>query len=1215
MHMLLHTVLLCVVGSAYASSESTYSSTAISSKRQESKENSISTSVLSSVYSSSSNSKVSSESSFISSLNSQADSSKSSVFSSNVHESSTAAYSLSSSRPGSSLRSDATSAKTVTSETSVSLLSTSAYYANRQRSSSNHVHLPESNAVPSSLYPTISVSSASNRASSLQSAKVPSSKVNPPSASRLSSLHASSVVKSSSNMKVSKSGRSSVVHSSSRMIKPSSVASSFKNSALFTSRSGTPSSNIKISATPSSSLESASAYETQQFSITPDDISPVSPAFFELLSYVSPCESDHYENPVNINVGWKNGGSSAEGWILADMVTDIKNQMANDWATPFYTSFMQRGGIICGAWFGAMVSNKDTMSSIEDTLRGYFISNGISDYRYFEYLDPNLAMNSMGIFCSTLNDPATVANAVKGWSMHKSVAESIGGFDGIASIGTLTICNNQYANRKFGDTSPDHHMGACDAVTVGSSGNPRDSCPISWDELSLYNPNVPIYSLHQGDQVCCSYGDGSSPYTPMYQCSSDTTEVAFKLTTGYRSGGSSPNDGWILADMVTDIKNQMTNDWAKPAFTSFMQRGGLTCGAYMGAMVNNLETVSSVEQDIRNDLKNYFMPSLKYYEHVDPQRNAMMVFGIACSTDSDLDSVAKIVRGWSMGTSAVESTQISGYNDFKYENLCYLDYNNRKSGNLNTDDHVGYCEEREVSSGQTASSVCGLSGDILADYNKGLDFNNLPANQFVCCSVGIQDLRPKQNADGSCYTYVIQENDSCAALESKFYPLSSDDLYNFNKNTFGWFGCDNTHPRIGDVICLSAGTPPRPSVNPFAECGPQAAGDKYNSECPLNACCSQYGMCGYGDDYCKVTYSETNAPGTTGCISNCGDVSLGPASSSWQNVAYFDGSDSSSPVTDYDSYDVIHLAFGGISSDHSSLNVDAIQTQYNNFKSMKKAKKVLSFGGQAFSTGQNTYQIFREAIGKDYANFATTVYNFMQQQENQFLDGIDFDWEFPGAQDQDGLPADDPSHGQHLLKFLIDLRGKLGDDKIISIAIPASYYYLQTYPIAEMSKYVSYFVFMTYDLHGQWDYGSDTTRCHTNYYDTLQALKMIIKAGVPGDKVRVGTANYARSYQLTSDCNGEGCDFTGPNSGAYAGKYGGVQGILTPLDISYILGNKKINSIVNDQGSQCTLLRYDDTQWAAWTINNDDRNAEYQQLGFGGSSLWLSNYVGGTTGN
>ena len=39
--------------------------------------------------------------------------------------------------------------------------------------------------------------------------------------------------------------------------------------------------------------------------------------------------------------------------------------------------------------------------------------------------------------------------------------------------------------------------------------------------------------------------------------------------------------------------------------------------------------------------------------------------------------------------------------------------------------------------------------------------------------------------------------------------------------------------------------------------------------------------------------------------------------------------------------------------------------------------------------------------------------------------------------------------------------------KSVSIAAPASYWYLKGFPIAKISKVVDYIIYMTYDLHGQ----------------------------------------------------------------------------------------------------------------------------------------------------
>lgn len=41
------------------------------------------------------------------------------------------------------------------------------------------------------------------------------------------------------------------------------------------------------------------------------------------------------------------------------------------------------------------------------------------------------------------------------------------------------------------------------------------------------------------------------------------------------------------------------------------------------------------------------------------------------------------------------------------------------------------------------------------------------------------------------------------------------------------------------------------------------------------------------------------------------------------------------------------------------------------------------------------------------------------------------------------------------------------------MAAPASYWYLKQFPIDKMADVVDYIVYMTYDLHGQWDAGNE----------------------------------------------------------------------------------------------------------------------------------------------
>lgn len=173
---------------------------------------------------------------------------------------------------------------------------------------------------------------------------------------------------------------------------------------------------------------------------------------------------------------------------------------------------------------------------------------------------------------------------------------------------------------------------------------------------------------------------------------------------------------------------------------------------------------------------------------------------------------------------------------------------------------------------------------------------------------------------------------------------------------------------------------------------------------------------------------------------------------------------------------------------------------------------------------------------------ATNIANFVKEHG---LDGVDIDWEYPAAPDIPGIPRGDPIDGPNYLAFLKLLRAALPAGKELGIAAPASYWYLKGFPIKEMSAVVDYIVYMTYDLHGQWDHGNewsqdgcktgDCLRSHINMTETLSALAMVTKAGVPASKIIVGTSSYGRSFQMKDpNCRGPNCQFTGTANISYA---------------------------------------------------------------------------------
>jgi len=83
--------------------------------------------------------------------------------------------------------------------------------------------------------------------------------------------------------------------------------------------------------------------------------------------------------------------------------------------------------------------------------------------------------------------------------------------------------------------------------------------------------------------------------------------------------------------------------------------------------------------------------------------------------------------------------------------------------------------------------------------------------------------------------------------------------------------------------------------------------------------------------------------------------------------------------------------------------------------------------------------------------------------------------EYPAAPDIPGIPPGSKEDGQNYLEFLKLVKKYLPSGKSLAVAAPASFWYLKGFPIEDMGKILDYIVYMTYDIHGQWDYGNKWT--------------------------------------------------------------------------------------------------------------------------------------------
>ncbi|KAJ5274037.1 killer toxin alpha/beta [Penicillium angulare] len=655
---------------------------------------------------------------------------------------------------------------------------------------------------------------------------------------------------------------------------------------------------------------------------------------------------------------------------------------------------------------------------------------------------------------------------------------------------------------------------------------------------------------------------------------------------------------------------------------------GVAVGVYLGSAVNNKKTVSSVFEHMRQQSSGAKDVESMTMQRCNDVSNAKSIVGVAFDTTGNLVSVQKSVASWHAGQCAEAVGTSTTIDAVK---ISETPSQSATNSNSTVSDHQlskrGDCKVTSVGGGDTCTSMAKACGVSLADFKKyntdnDVDCNNLPVGTRLCCDAGtLPDIAPKANKDGSCHSYKVQSNDKCSTIAAA-NGIKASDISDFNDGTtWGWFGCNNL--QVGSYICLSKGDPPMPAALSNAQCGPQVTGTKKPTngtaladlnQCPLKSCCDIWGQCGITPEYCTNVTGSTGNPGTApknknGCISNCGtEIKKSESAPAEQfRVGYYESWNYDRPCLnlrasdiDADTYTHIHWGFAGISDDFN-VTINDTYGQWDGFKNIYGSKKILSFGGWGFSTSTSTYDKLREAMDpKNVDTFVENVYTFIDANG---LDGVDFDWEYPGEQDIPGIPKGLTSDGANYLAFLKNMKLNFPFDKTVSIAAPASYWYLKNFPIEEMSKTLDYIVYMTYDLHGN----------QVNLTETNYALAMITKAGVDSTKIMVGVPSYGRSFGMADkDCTGPNCHYTGNrlHSTAEEGRCTKTAGIIAQAEIEEMINLNESTKAWYDEGSNSNIIVWNDT-WAAYMSSDTmaSRQGYYKSFNFGGTIDWAIDLI------
>jgi len=392
---------------------------------------------------------------------------------------------------------------------------------------------------------------------------------------------------------------------------------------------------------------------------------------------------------------------------------------------------------------------------------------------------------------------------------------------------------------------------------------------------------------------------------------------------------------------------------------------------------------------------------------------------------------------------------------------------------------------------------------------------------------------------------------------------------------------------------MSTGTSPLPAQNSTIPCGLESVGNK---ACPLRACCGKWGFCGLTDDFCE---KSKGAPGT-GCQSNCEKISdfdkVGLANSNpGRNIiGYYSNwaahrSCNGVPNTvlpavrprDLDANSFTHIVYSFASVSRGDFKLTETQSDDKaliaELQALKKInpnlKTMWAVGGWAFNDPP-TQDIF-SLMARTSSSRAKFIKNVISQLASYGFDGIDIDWEYPGTE-RGGIEAD----GQNFLSLLKELSAATSSKHIeVSFTVPASFWYLQQFPILQMQDYTNWINLMTYDIHGSWDVKFGTgVLPHTAIPEVNTAVNMLLKAGVKIGKINLGIGFYGRSFTLSDpNCKVAGCPMSG---GGTKGPCTGGVGFLSYGEIDYLIQSKGLTPKYNSTSKTMTLVY--ENQWIGY---------------------------------
>lgn len=223
---------------------------------------------------------------------------------------------------------------------------------------------------------------------------------------------------------------------------------------------------------------------------------------------------------------------------------------------------------------------------------------------------------------------------------------------------------------------------------------------------------------------------------------------------------------------------------------------GTTVGVYVGANLLGSSTAGDLFDSFLNKLYSTGIANSKAaLVQLCEGRSGDDVFGLIAASSATFSTVHGAVSQWSNGT----CVDTSLYAETRELNATSISVIKPKVAPTPSNGTVirgqrrdAYCRTVKVDDGDICDTLIakcggGLTTTQFNKYNPDPNRCTLMPGEFRCCTSGsMPDLRPKKNADGSCFAYQIQETEFCSKI-AVAHGLTVKELEDFNKETWGVF--------------------------------------------------------------------------------------------------------------------------------------------------------------------------------------------------------------------------------------------------------------------------------------------------------------------------------------------------------------------------------------------------------------------------------------------